>query len=289
MGFSSGESTVMADAVSIAVMAAVLGALLLTASLLIRRADDRRVYAATVAALRWWMLPLAVVHVAIVGAVILLLMNVLPLLRFGWWHLFGGIGNIALGQTSHPGLLWRIVALGLPSVLMVLVPVLAYREEQIFRHGSETRTRAACARAQMVFGLAHSLVAGVPLAAGVALILSGCLYQVVYTTALNRARNGSTPDAAQPLSPGRASPSLPSGPYEAVEWDEHRRLRHEVSQHNRRLVVAWASRESERIRAETTVMTAARSEATACAAATHAVTNWFLLVMLVGSLLTSFA
>jgi len=131
------------------------------------------------------MVPTGIADLAVVfllGA----LMIASPVLRFGWWHLLGGSGNVLLGQTSYSGVWWRVATFALPLALLLVIPILAHGEEVAFRLGVESKSRLNRVRRLVVFGLMHPLTAGIPLAAGLALIISGASFERVYLVAIRR-------------------------------------------------------------------------------------------------------
>lgn len=61
----------------------------------------REEYLRVVRAVRWWMVPLAVVGLVVVVAVYSVLIAHGPgWMAWGWWSALGGEGNVNLGQTS---------------------------------------------------------------------------------------------------------------------------------------------------------------------------------------------
>lgn len=166
------------------------------------RAKDarwRQDYLSVLRALRWWMLPGALLTLAVVIGLTQLLWQV-PALRIGWWSLAGGVGNVYLGQTSNEGIEWRLVALAVPLLLALILPIAAFAEESIFRSGMENQSWGVRIARQVVFGFLHCLLAGVPLAAGFAISIAGCYYAAVYLTAY-RAEARASPERT-PVAPG---------------------------------------------------------------------------------------
>ena len=161
----------MKEAVAAVVIIFVLTDLTRTAVRICRNPQHRREYSETVRSLRWWMVPAGLAHLVAVGATAVLLLTLVPPLRYGWWSLIGGSGNVLLGQTGHSGTLWRLVGIALPLILVVVVPWLAHLEESTFRAGSENRSVPRRLAVQLGFGLIHCM-AGVPLAVGIALTLT---------------------------------------------------------------------------------------------------------------------
>ncbi len=181
----------MKEAVAAVVIIFVLTDLTRTAVRICRDPQHRREYSETVRSLRWWMVPAGLAHLVAVGATAVLLLTLVPPLRYGWWSLIGGSGNVLLGQTGNSGTLWRLVGIVLPLILVVVVPWLAHLEESTFRAGSENRSVPRRLAVQLGFGLIHCM-AGVPLAVGIALTISGLYYERVYLTAMSRWRSAIT-------------------------------------------------------------------------------------------------
>ncbi|CAM3574367.1 hypothetical protein ACXYTP_03450 [Tsukamurella ocularis] len=159
------------------------------------RAKDarwRQDYLSVLRALRWWMLPGALLTLAVVIGLTQLLWQV-PVLRIGWWSLAGGVGNVYLGQTSNEGIGWRLIALAVPLLLALILPIAAFAEESIFRSGLENQSWGARVGRQVAFGFLHCLLAGVPLAAGFAISIAGGYYAAVYLVA-HRAEARASPE-----------------------------------------------------------------------------------------------
>lgn len=152
-----------------------------------RHKSHRSEYRAVLAAMRWWMLPAAIVVLTAVGLTTAALWQI-PVLRASWWWLISGTpGSAALGQTGYNGAGWTVLAVFLPIATLLLIPKLALIEERIFRIDSETRTAGKNFLYQSAFGLMHSALAGVPIAAGLALIGSGYYFMWVYLKHVDRA------------------------------------------------------------------------------------------------------
>ncbi len=143
-------------------------------------------YLTTLRAMRWWMIPAGVLNLSVVVAVFNGLVWLAPWSWFGWWKLLGGTGNIWVGQTGKVGLGWQIAAFAIPLCLFLALPIMAHWEEVAFRLGSEKRSTPARVRRQLRFGLMHSVYAGIPIAAGLALTLSGLYFERVYLRTLQR-------------------------------------------------------------------------------------------------------
>ncbi|MBI1984819.1 MAG: hypothetical protein HYS60_01765 [Candidatus Wildermuthbacteria bacterium] len=110
-----------------------------------------------------------------------------PGLNYGWINLFFGKGGNILvrpimeGSESTNVLIRFMVPLFFIALAFVL-PFLAREEERIFRKGHDDW--GSITKQSVKFGLAHCLV-GVPLAAGIALIIAGLFYGFKYKSALD--------------------------------------------------------------------------------------------------------
>lgn len=248
---------------------------------LMRDITARRAYFATLRALRWWMLPAAAGQIAGLVAVSVLLLSLIPFLQFGWWMLLGGSGNVALGQTGRSGEWWQLVGLLVPLWLTALLPHFAYQEEMVFRYGSEQLSRGRQLRRQMVFGLSHSLIAGVPIGAGIALIGSGLLYQCVYFRSLQRLRNRTDRVAVSEAPARLESPPRPAGPYDPAAWDAHHAACDQVAEQNRALRDRWMAETKAQSDARDAQLRNLREGAVVTAAALHTVSNALIVGLLV--------
>lgn len=153
------------------------------------------------------------------------------------------------------------------------VPLLARQEKVLFRHGTENSTALQTLTRSFVFGLVH-LVAGIPIAAALALTVLGLVWAGTYRLALD----------------GPRMPALVAAP--AVNWGEYE----SISDTQERL--AWlgqrltsldaevaALQERDRSRAEWEVdWEKARERATVVAAAVHSVNNWCVIGLLLALL-----
>ncbi|MDT0223941.1 hypothetical protein [Gordonia sp. AC31] len=166
---------------ALAVIAVMVSSLVVT---LYQHRDSRlrADYIAVIRAIRWWMIPAALAQLATVALVMILLLKI-PVLQYGWWNLLGGQGNAALGQTGYSGSLWTAVSVALPVMLFLALPALALGEEELFRRHTEDDSHVRRAARQVGFGLMH-LIVGVPLAAGLALTISGFYFMAVYLHAI---------------------------------------------------------------------------------------------------------
>lgn len=145
-----------------------------------RHGEGRSDTIATLRAIRWWHVLVPIPLLALlIGCVALLLTLPIPGMWVGWWMLLDGEGNAVLGQTSNSGPAWTLMAWVLPVLVAVASPILARDEEEYFRAGAETWTWGRRASKCLRFGLLH-MVAGVPLAAALAISLVGAYYMAVY-------------------------------------------------------------------------------------------------------------
>lgn len=129
---------------------------------------------------------LGVIVLTIVAVVMLLQV---PGLEYGWSNLFfgGERGNIFIkpiikGFDSN-NILIRSMVLVFFVALAFVLPFLARAEERIFRKGYNDW--GTITKQSVKFGLAHCLV-GIPLAAGIALIIPGLFYGLKYKRAFDR-------------------------------------------------------------------------------------------------------
>jgi hypothetical protein len=144
-----------------------------------------------VAGIRWrhvWPVPFVLAGVVVAA----LALVQLPLLAWGWWSALGGEGNPVFASTDQTAGTW--LAWFVPAVFLVLltpaIPLLALREEQVFRRGAESWSWPKRAGLCLVFGLAHAAI-GIPLGVALALAIGGAYFMAVYLRAW-RASGGST-------------------------------------------------------------------------------------------------
>ena len=131
-----------------------------------------------------------------------------PWLQWGWWSAIGGNGSILFLSNDNLSAATQDVAgavvpaaqdgLGLLDVVFTLVfllflgfllyifPKAAHSEEVTYRKGAEHRSFLANLWKALVFGLIHLLM-GIPIAAALALTVSGLAFTLVYLRAYNRA------------------------------------------------------------------------------------------------------
>lgn len=129
---------------------------------------------------------LAIITLTIATAIALLQ---IPGFNYGWINLFssgGDGGNMLIkpiidGSDSNNVLIRSMVPVFF-IVLTFVLPFLAQTEEKIFRKGHDDW--GTITKQSIKFGLVHCLV-GVPLAAGIALILTGLFYGLKYKRAFD--------------------------------------------------------------------------------------------------------
>ena len=123
--------------------------------------------------------PAPFVLTAVVAA--FLALSQIPPLRFGWWTALGGQGNVVFGTTSQTQgtALEVLIPLAFAALLIPALPVLVESEERRFRLGAESWSTARRVVRGLQFGLLH-LIAGIPIAAALALSIGGWWFTFVY-------------------------------------------------------------------------------------------------------------
>jgi hypothetical protein len=124
--------------------------------------------------------------IAITVSLTLLLLQV-PGLGWGWTQLIGGRGNIMLGLSEEPSALTRLIPFVILPLLVAAMPLIVKIEEELFRSGSEHRSRGLRLAYATTFGLIH-LSAGVPIAAALALVFVGLWFTNRYLSAYRASR-----------------------------------------------------------------------------------------------------
>lgn len=117
---------------------------------------------------------------AVVGFIAVSLWRVGGVFRWSWWNLVGK-GKNSQGESPNINLIpFRIKYFGVVFGLLFLLnlPYLANFEEKIFRQGTGDWFDGTLR--SVAFGLAHSLLAGVPIAAGVAISFAGLAFTHFY-------------------------------------------------------------------------------------------------------------
>lgn len=125
------------------------------------------------------VLPVPLV-LAVVLTAALALMEV-PGLDWGWWTAIGGFGNPVTGGTERTAgttLEW-LIPLVFVVLLLPALPLLAEREEEIFRQGDEHRTIPQRAARGVMFGAVHAVM-GIPIGAALALSVGGWYFSWCY-------------------------------------------------------------------------------------------------------------
>lgn len=129
---------------------------------------------------------IAVIVLMVASAIVL---SQVPGFTYGWTALFfdGKSGNILLkpvmegSESSH--ILIRLMVPVFIVALAFILPYLARSEERMFRKGH--RAWGSIIKQSVKFGLIHCLV-GVPLAAGIVLIIAGLFFGLKYKRAFDR-------------------------------------------------------------------------------------------------------
>lgn len=270
----------LATILTAVVLGVVAASLVWTLTGVIRHGRLREEYRRTVMAMRWWMIPAAIGQLSVVVAVYFSLLNAFPWLRWGWWHLLGNGGNVNLGQTGQTGLIWRLVAVALPILVAVIVPWLAHAEEVMFRARAERQGVRRRLRRQVAFGLVH-FWSGIPIAACLALTVSGLYFLTVYLRAIRRL--GPELQAAEeiPRYERLPYPALPANVGDDPDaWAAHRTERGRVRAENERRRNEWSDNLQGHISASRDRVDEVICRAVATSAAAHAVNNWLLISLL---------
>jgi hypothetical protein len=121
----------------------------------------------------------------LVASSFVLLSLFVPITRLGWMNFFiAEGGNIILtpiaGLTETHTDFVRYVPVALLIVLLFIAPFFVQVEEEMFRHGHTSK--GGMILWSVIFGLAH-LVLGIPLAAGISLIILGLFLGYKYRKA----------------------------------------------------------------------------------------------------------
>lgn len=247
----------------------------------VRHERLRQDYRRTVMAIRWWMVPAAVGQLTVVIAVYVALVNVFPLLGWGWWRMLGNSGNVTLAQTGQSGFIWKMVGLAVPILAAAVVPWLAHAEELAFRDRAERQGLRRKVTRQVAFGMTH-FWAGIPIAACLALTISGLYFLMVYLRAV--AALGPELETARevPQYERLPYPALPANRDEDPEaWAKVLGERERVRMENERRRDEWADNLGDQISASRDRVDQVRRLAVARSAAAHAVSNWVLIILLV--------
>lgn len=271
----------LATVLTAVVVAFIAASMLRSLHNVIRHERLRQEYRQTVLAMRWWMIPAAIGQLAMVIAVYVALVKVFPLLGWGWWRMLGNSGNVGLAQTGQNGLIWKVVAVAVPIVVAAVVPWFAHAEELAFRDRAEQQGIRRKVTRQVVFGVTH-FWAGIPIAACLALTISGLYFLMVYLRAI--ATLGPELEAARemPRYEPLPHPALPATVGKDPDaWAELQRKRERVRVENERRRSEWADNLGEQISASRDRVDQVRRRAVAKSAAAHAVSNWVLIVLLV--------
>jgi hypothetical protein len=110
-------------------------------------------------------------------------------LAWGWWGMVGGSGNPAIGSNTLMSPILRIpFQFGMIIFTLLILPILADLEEDMFRKGAESWGPTKCLFKAFVFGMVHCLM-GVPIGAGIAITVSGLYYTAVYRREFNKTKS----------------------------------------------------------------------------------------------------
>lgn len=158
-------------------------------------------------AIGWRHLLGAALLLVVVGGTATALLSVVPGAHLGLGHLIGTEANAVFapleeglsraGPVAPAGPDWPLL-LGASAFLLplaLLLPWLAYVEEELFRAGLEDASWTRVLLASLTFGLVH-LVMLVPIAAGLAISVAGFAYTVAYRHGHRVGRPDSVPTVA---------------------------------------------------------------------------------------------
>ncbi|WP_143227398.1 hypothetical protein [Actinomadura mexicana] len=109
-------------------------------------------------------------------------------LTWSWWQSIGGVGNLSFGLTRGTAVVGIAVSVAMILAFVAALPILAMMEEILFRNGAEHQTAGARIRGALAFGFMH-LAAGVPVAAALALSLTGGVLTWVYLRGVRRSES----------------------------------------------------------------------------------------------------
>ena len=129
----------------------------------------------------------ALLTLGVMGFTAALLLEPESLLRWGWWGMLGGSGNVLLGQTANAhGSSTRLIVPIIILILLVLsLSEAAFSEEMIFRSGDEHRPFSERLKRSIVFGLEH-IVMGIPIGAALVLSIGGLSFSGAYRKAFTK-------------------------------------------------------------------------------------------------------
>ncbi|MGI5206441.1 hypothetical protein ACQEU6_33320 [Spirillospora sp. CA-108201] len=109
-------------------------------------------------------------------------------LTWSWWQAIGGIGNLSFGLTRGTAVVGIVVSVAMILAFVAALPIFAMMEEVQFRNGAEHQAAGTRIHWALVFGFMH-LVVGVPVAAALALSLTGGVLTWVYLRGVRRAES----------------------------------------------------------------------------------------------------
>jgi hypothetical protein len=99
-------------------------------------------------------------------------------LHYQWQPFSGvdaGLSMLPLISAMESG--YRMIIYGTVALILVVAPYLAYEEERLFRYGRSGGGQIL--RGSLIFGPVH-VISGIPLYAGLALIVTGLLFSLFY-------------------------------------------------------------------------------------------------------------
>lgn len=142
---------------------------------------------------------LEVLCLLVITGTIGLMLTQLPILSFGWANVvLGKDVNIAVlpisNMTQSPQMTAWIWGTVFYVLFLVVLPHVSRLEEDLFRKGKNNWT--AIGKWSVLFGLVHCLM-GIPLGAGIALVLPGLFFGMKYKQAFDRFRHAMTQDEAE--------------------------------------------------------------------------------------------
>lgn len=144
--------------------------------------------------LRHW--PIAWLTAGLVIGLGILLREV-PVLKWGWMHLFmeggGTVNGSAVRVAETHGYYW--VAIGLVLLLGVSMPIVVESEERAYRRGSEEQSWRMRIWRSFKFGALH-LTLGIPLGVALAIGVGGFVFTLVYLRGARNAARGESPATA---------------------------------------------------------------------------------------------
>ncbi len=140
---------------------------------------------------------------ALTFAVIIGLYELADVFKIGWWMLLGGRGNALFAMHDDVSLFGNgLILLVLAVAVMLSMPPTIIREEEAFRKGAQNWSWKQRLWKAFGFGMIH-MIMGVPLAAGIGLMVPGLAYTLVYLWEYRR-RERDTPESLEDIRETRA-------------------------------------------------------------------------------------